>query len=184
MVGWHKGRLGLLVGLAVGLLCWGCAMGPQSATGEETTDFPSPGSPTGGQVLPIEAQAIVGDRTIYLEVARTPTQQQIGLMFRESLGPACGMLFPFEPPRTVGFWMKNVPISLDMVFLRENIVRAIAADVPPCKEEPCPLYGPQVPVDAVVELAGGRAAELGLVVGTRLEVQPLAAEAAIPPPCP
>jgi len=83
------------------------------------------------------------------------------------------MVFPFSPARPVSFWMKNVRITLDMVFLQHGQVQAVAANVPPCKEDPCPVYGPAVPIDQVIELRGGRAQELGIHVGDRLLVQPL-----------
>lgn len=128
-----------------------------------------------GQVLPITAQAQIGQQVINLEVAQTPRQQAMGLMYRQSLAPDRGMLFAFEPPRPVSFWMKNTKISLDMIFLRQGKVMAIAANVPPCTATPCPVYGPERPVaiDQVIELRGGRAAELGLVVGDRIIVKPL-----------
>ncbi|MEO0535607.1 MAG: DUF192 domain-containing protein [Cyanobacteria bacterium P01_A01_bin.123] len=127
------------------------------------------------QNLPITAQAEIGATVIQLEVANTPQQQALGLMFRSELAADQGMLFPFTTPRPVQFWMKNVFIHLDMVFLRDGLVQAIEADVPPCVEEPCPTYGPRdVVIDQVIELRGGRAAELGLAVGDRIEI--LAAE--------
>jgi uncharacterized protein len=125
-----------------------------------------------GQELPITAQAQIGDKTIDLEVANTPQQQAIGLMYRTAIAPNRGMLFPFNPPRPVTFWMKNVAIPLDMLFLgKDGEVLAIAADVPPCTTDPCPFYGPEnTPVDYVLELGGGRAAELGIQVGDRIAI--------------
>jgi len=121
-----------------------------------------------GQILPISVNTNIGDRAIALEVAQTPQEQQIGLMFRTELPEDRGMLFPIEPARNVRFWMKNVFIELDMIFLRGGVVQAIIPNVPPCLTENCPNYGPDVPVDAVMELRGGRAAQLGLKVGDRL----------------
>ncbi len=118
-----------------------------------------------GQMLPIEAQMIVGDETIDLEVARTAEEQSIGLMYREYLPGDRGMLFPFETERQAKFWMKNTKIPLDMIFVREGEIRAIAENVPPCTTNPCPSYGPSDLVDQVIELSGGRAEELGLEVG-------------------
>jgi len=194
-VGRILGRTWLRLAIAsfsVVLVGWGCATALQpplpdvpDVVASETIERPLESkADTGAQHLPIEAQATIGDREIYLEVAKTPQQQQIGLMFRQRVGPQCGMVFPFEPARPVRFWMQNVPISLDMIFLRADEVRAIEANVPPCDRDPCPLYGPQrEPVDRVVELAGGRAAELGLVVGDRLEIQPLTGDTSALP-CP
>jgi uncharacterized membrane protein (UPF0127 family) len=119
-----------------------------------------------GQILPVTAEVEIDDQTLGLEVAATPQQQAVGLMARESLPDDRGMLFPFEPARPVNFWMKNVLIPLDMVFIHEGEVVAIASDVPPCESNPCPTYGPgRQPVDYVLELRGGRATELGLQTG-------------------
>jgi hypothetical protein len=115
----------------------------------------------------------VGEAIIQLEVAETPQQQQIGLMNRTQLADDRGMLFPFDPPRPVAFWMKNTLIPLDMVFVRNNQVAYVARNVPPCKADPCSTYGTPVEIDQVIELRGGRAAELGIKPGDRLVVQPI-----------
>ena len=124
-----------------------------------------------GQMLPISAQATVADYVIELEVARTESQKAMGLMYRTSLADNRGMLFLFEPSQTVNFWMKNVRIPLDMLFLRDGKVKAIAASVPPCNINPCPTYGSQTAVNQVIELRGGRASELGLKVGETVKIQ-------------
>ena len=125
-----------------------------------------------GQVLPITAQAIINERVIDLEVAQTPQQQAMGLMFRDALPDDRGMFFPFEEARIARFWMSNVPVALDMIFLKEGKVVEIAT-APPCDTEPsnCPLYGPDTPVDSVIELRGGRAKELGLAAGDAIEIE-------------
>ena len=123
-----------------------------------------------GQVLPISAKARIADRQIELEVAKTPEQQAMGLMYRTSLPDDRGMLFEFKPARWVNFWMKNCKISLDMIFLRDGVVTAIEAGAPPCTADPCPTYGPNTMVDRVIELRSGRAAELGVKVGDRIKI--------------
>ncbi len=121
-----------------------------------------------GQLLPVSVNAIIGAGAIGLEVAKTPEEQAIGLMFRTELPDDRGMLFAIAPARNVRFWMRNVQIELDMIFLREGIVQAIIPNVPPCLGDTCPNYGPDVPVDGVIELKGGRAAQLGLKIGDRI----------------
>lgn len=125
------------------------------------------------QQLPISAAAEIAGEQIQLEVARTPLQQAKGLMHRPPLPADRGMLFSFDPPRPVQFWMKNTPSPLDMVFLRAGEVQAIVSNVPPCTADPCPTYGPDspLPIDQVIELRAGRAAELGLAVGDRISIQ-------------
>jgi uncharacterized membrane protein (UPF0127 family) len=99
------------------------------------------------------------------EVARTASQQEKGLMFRTKLGPADSMIFPMRPPRFASFWMKNTLIPLDIVFIRPNgtihrIANARALDLTPVES--------YEPVAAVLEIAGGRAAQLGLKEGDRV----------------
>jgi len=127
-----------------------------------------------GQILPLSASFKVADQVIKLEVAKTPAEQAMGLMYRTSLADDRGMLFPFNPPRSTQFWMKNTLIPLDMLFLREGMIRSISANVPPCQADPCPTYGSSTEkIDQVIELRAGRAAELNLKVGDRITVQSL-----------
>jgi uncharacterized protein len=132
-----------------------------------------PALPLRAQQLPLTAYTVINSSRIELEVAQTPAQQEIGLMFRTSIANNRGMLFPFNPARPVGFWMKNCLMALDMVFIRSERVIDIRANVPPCRQDPCPSYGPKAPVDHVLELGAGRAASLGLQIGDPITIRPL-----------
>jgi uncharacterized protein len=95
-----------------------------------------------------------------VEVARTPDQQARGLMFREKLAPDGGMLFPMKPPRAASFWMKDTVIPLDMIFIRaDGTITRIAAETEPYSLD---TVESGEPVAAVLEIAGGRAAALGI----------------------
>ena len=124
-----------------------------------------------GQILPLTAKADINGEMIELEVAQTPEQQAKGLMYRLSLEKNRGMLFPFAPPLMARFWMKNVSIPLDMIFLKDGIVKAVLLNVPPCDADPCPVYGPNTMVNQVIELAGGRAKELGVKEGDKIKIE-------------
>lgn len=127
-----------------------------------------------GQILPITATAEMKGETFELEVTETTQERSLGLMFRSALPDNRGMLFSFDPPRQTSFWMKDVPVPLDMVFLRDGVVIAIAPSAPPCAAEPCPTYGPSGEIiDQVIELRSGRAAEIGLQPGDTVNIQPL-----------
>ena len=104
-----------------------------------------------------------------VEVARTPEQQTQGLMDRQGLAPDRGMIFPFEVEREASFWMKNTLIPLDIIFIRsDGTIANIEANTVPLSLEPVPSVGPVV---AVLELAGGRSAELGITAGSKVEWQ-------------
>ena len=95
-----------------------------------------------------------------VEVARTDAEQDRGLMFRTSLPENGGMLFPFAKPRIGSFWMKNTLIPLDMIFVRaDGSIDRIAENTIPESIEPVVSGGE---VSAVLELAGGTAARLGI----------------------
>lgn len=100
------------------------------------------------------------------EVARTPEQQQHGMMFRTSIGPYQGMLFPYAVPQPVSFWMRNTFVPLDIIFIRSDGTIARISTAVPRSDAPVPSGEP---VAAVLEIAGGRAAELGISAGDRVE---------------
>ena len=71
------------------------------------------------------------------------------------------MLFPMDPPRSASFWMKNCPVSQDWFFIRaDGTVARLVRNTVPFSTDP---VGVDEPVAAVLEIAGGRAAELGIV---------------------
>ena len=87
------------------------------------------------------------------------------MMYRRSLAPGRGMIFPYSPPQTVGFWMKDTFIPLDMIFIRADGTIARIATAAPQSLESISSYEPVV---AVLEIAGGRAAEVGIGEGDRV----------------
>ncbi len=163
-----------VIGLAAGLVSCSMAIEDSSLAQRSTAPLPEV-APTVqedlAQVLPISAEVKVGEQMIQLEVARTEAEQAKGLMYRPALPDDRGMLFPFDPPRPLRFWMRNTPQPLDMVFLLNGEVKAVIANVPPCTSQPCPTYGPGLDVNQVIELRSGRAAELGVKAGDQLTIQ-------------
>ena len=124
------------------------------------------------QYLPITATATIAGREIQLEVASTFKEQEKGLMFRPPLPDDRGMLFPFTPARPTAFWMKNTPSPLDIIFLLDGEVKAIARNATTCQSDPCPIY-PEggVVADNVIEVRAGLTQELGLKEGDRISVK-------------
>ncbi len=104
-----------------------------------------------------------------VEIARTPEQQQMGMMNRNSVAPDRGMVFPYDPPQEVAFWMKNTLIPLDLIFIAPGgkILR-IEENAVPYSLDQIPSGGP---VEAVLEIAGGRSAELKLKAGDQVDWQ-------------
>lgn len=113
-----------------------------------------------------------GDKTIPItvEIAVSPQEQAKGMMFRTELAPNKGMLFPFPTPKQASFWMKNTYIPLDIIFVQsDSVIESIAANAEPTSLTPVLSRGK---VGFVLELAGGRAAELGLKAGDTMRRAP------------
>lgn len=121
-------------------------------------------SPAGLRVVPLTITTTKGHtHRFQVEVAATDAQQERGLMFRSTLAPDAGMIFPMQRPRFASFWMKNTLIPLDMVFIRpDGRIARIAAQTTPFSLTP---VDSGEPVAAVLEIPGGRAAELGIAKG-------------------
>ncbi len=108
-----------------------------------------------------------GDFKFNIEIAQTEAEREKGLMFRTALAPDAGMLFVYPNEQQVSFWMQNTLIPLDMLFIgADGTVKTIHVNARPLDTTPIPS---QVPVQFVLEIAGGRAGEIGLKAGDRFE---------------
>lgn len=121
-------------------------------------------------LIPVTITSKSGTHLFKAETARTPDQQQRGLMFRTDLTDQSAMLFaPYPPegggPREASFWMKNTPTALDIIFIRADGTIARIGRGEPFDETP---VSSSEPVAAVLELKAGRAAALGIVEGDKV----------------
>ena len=113
------------------------------------------------ETLIVESES--GMHTFDVEVADTLEEQAQGYMYRESVGPNEGMLFEFDEPKIATIWMKNTPIPLDIIFIRSNgRILKIEHNAQPYKLRSA---SSEATVAAVLELAGGRAEDLGILPG-------------------
>jgi uncharacterized protein len=144
----------LALGLAVGLV----ACQPAASNAVELGR-----SPAGLEQVQLTISSDGKPHRFTVEVARTAEEQRVGLMNRQQLAPDRGMIFPFDAERVASFWMKNTLIPLDMIFIRaDGSITNIEMNTVPLSEEPVYSYEP---VTAVLEIPGGRSAELGIKAG-------------------
>lgn len=132
----------------------GCSSGPAVGPGERLIGLP-------------------GGRQIVTEVASRPEDMARGMMYRDSLAADRGMLFIHPQAGRVPYWMHNVKIPLDIVWLDQSRrVVEISANTPPCDGKPasdCPSYGGTKESAFVLEMAGGMAAKYGVTEGVVLD---------------
>ena len=142
-------RRGLLAGLAGLVVLAGCAAAPRDANGN-----------------PLEALTVVtstGEHRFMVEIADDDAERQRGLMERPPLADDRGMLFQCPDVAERGFWMRNTPNPLDIIYIdpRGRIV-SIARNATPNSDDVIPSNGP---ASGVLEIRGGRAAEIGAEPG-------------------
>jgi len=102
-----------------------------------------------------------------VEIAADDASRDKGLMYRTTLPPDAGMLFEYPKPVLAVFWMKNTPLSLDMIFIKQDgTISTIATDTIPYSEDKIPA---SEPVRAILEIGGGRAAALGIQPGDKVQ---------------
>ena len=112
-----------------------------------------------------------GMHNIRAEVARTPQQRQMGLMFRQAMAAHEGMLFAFEVPARQCFWMKNTPLPLSIAFVADDGHIVNIADMQPQSvESHCSAEA----VRFALEMNQGWFAKRGIKPGMRLHGGPFA----------
>ena len=116
--------------------------------------------------IPIKIETSKGSLNYTVELADEVEEVKTGLMGRHSIGKHDGMIFIAARPGPLSFWMKNTLIPLDMIFIREDRTIAMIA----ANRQPGDLTKvmPDEPVIAVLELEGGKSAEIGLDEGDRI----------------
>lgn len=118
----------------------------------------------------LPAQTITaGMHVIKAEVAATPEQREKGLMHRKDLGPNDGMLFVFEQPQPLCFWMKNTPTPLTIAFIADDGSIVNLADMQPFTESP---HCSTAPVRFTLEMKQGWFAQHGIKAGFTLRGAP------------
>jgi uncharacterized protein len=111
----------------------------------------------------------IGGRKVVAEVARTPVELSTGLMWRFSLRPDHGMIFVYDEPRQMSFWMKNTYIPLSIAFIDAAGRIINIEDMAPQSEQ---LHWSRAPGVYALEMRKGWFAEHGIGVGAVVEGLP------------
>jgi len=164
----------VLCGVVAVSMLSGCVMTqPGTPTNTNSVTTAAPGSAvtnssSAAKALkaPTTYRVTIGSTTVYAEAADTFAEREMGLMNRTYLNEDAGMLFIFPTQQQQSFWMKNMRIPLDIVFITaDKHVLEIYASVPPCTSDPCALYTSSAPIQYVLEVNAGFCARNGIVSG-------------------
>jgi uncharacterized protein len=114
----------------------------------------------------VDLRGTWGSARFTVEVADTGASRAQGLMNRPSMPRGAGMLFVYDEPGTVAFWMRNTLIPLDMIFADETgVVRRVHENAVPLDETPIPGGDG---IQFVLEINGGLSSQLGIAPGTEM----------------
>jgi uncharacterized protein len=164
--------LSIVLGVAVAVAVAGCAADP--------TDRPSlsPHPTERRSIAPEDippslvgrplAIAEIGELELRVAVADTTDSRRRGLMGVEDFGAVEGMVFVFEAPTETGFYMKEVPVPLDIAFVAADGTVLEVLTMALCAAEPCPLYHSPAPFLWAVETPSGGLA--GIATGDRFSL--------------
>ena len=152
--------------LAAAAACAPQAPANNAAQNTTTEPAPDPGAQYGLAMAAVTINSANGPHAFNAQVAASPQQQELGLMYRRSLAPDEGMIFPYDPPQPVSFWMHNTLIPLDIIYVRPNGTIAKITTAKPLDDTPIPAGEP---IAMVLEIAGGRAAQLGIKAGDKVD---------------
>ena len=149
---------------------------PATATARPVTPTASPATatamPSPGPSVTVAPTVSVGGATFSVELAVTSDEQQQGLSDRPSMDPAAGMLFVYDSPKGVVFWMKNMHFPLDILWIGADCTlvdfsRNVPPPAPGTENSDLERYRPGAEIQYVLEVNAGAAA--GMQVGNPVE---------------
>jgi uncharacterized membrane protein (UPF0127 family) len=112
----------------------------------------------------------IGETTFRVETADTPEAWARGLSGRSALPERSGMLFRFPEKRSMGFWMKEMIFSIDIVWISDGKVIGVAERLPLDTSIRPTTYYPPGPVTSVLEINAGEAERYGITVGSEVAI--------------
>jgi uncharacterized membrane protein (UPF0127 family) len=135
-----------------------------SACGSSTTPAPANDAAT------LQIRTAAGIRSLDVLVADTTQEREDGLMGRGTLSPYDGMAFVWTEPVHGSFWMKDTLIPLSIAFWDQRGRIVSIMDMEPCRQDPCPTYGPDTPFVGAVEVPKGGLERRGVAVGDTVDL--------------
>lgn len=117
-------------------------------------------------------KVIIGGNTVYVDIARTPQEQQRGLSGRANLPKDHGMLFIFRTKGYYPFWMKDMRFPIDIIWIADNQVVLVSPHLPaPLPDQSyLPTVAASEPVNYVLEVPSDFAKHHAITKSTHVEI--------------
>lgn len=111
------------------------------------------------------SKVTVGNHVFHAERAETPQELAHGLKSHTTLSDSQGMLFIFKEPHQRTFWMRDMHIPIDLLWIKNNKIIGFEQHMQPEREAPFTLYQAPDRVDHVLEIQAGAIAKKGISIG-------------------
>lgn len=119
-----------------------------------------------GNDSPAQGKVVFNNVEFVVLIADTPKLKALGLSYRETLPHDTGMLFVFSEPNRYGFWMKDMLVSIDIIWFDEEFV-VVGVDENISPESYPEVFMPAVPVRFVLEVNAGQVSDNGITIGDK-----------------
>lgn len=115
-----------------------------------------------------QSTVMIDNQAYSVALAQSDVEKTRGLIGCKAVPNKSGMYFVYKEPMSVSFWMKGMTIPIDMIWIARGRVVGVESNVPILNQNDItpPLYGPNNPVDAVLEVGAGKAREYGIKEGS------------------
>lgn len=114
---------------------------------------------------------IIAGQTLNIKIAQTAKEQAIGLSQTKALGENQGMFFVYDHYLIPTFWMKDMSFSIDIIWLKDDIVMGYEKNLPiPKGDTDLPLYQPKTFINHVLEVSAGFVDKYGLKIGDEVKL--------------
>jgi uncharacterized protein len=164
-----------VVGVVAALAGVAFLIGTRSRTAAPRAEQGTPAAPSTGAAAPASQRHVYlleptarPPTRVSLEVAADEPARERGLSKRAELPAGTGMAFLFPGDTSVPFWMKDTLVPLQIAFVGADGRVVGLFEMPPCRADPCPTYGPDRPYRYAVELPSGAFTAAGVVQGDRV----------------
>ncbi|MDO8618557.1 MAG: DUF192 domain-containing protein [Candidatus Daviesbacteria bacterium] len=116
----------------------------------------------------------INDQEFKVEIADNADSRRKGLSGRESLATDSGVLFVYQTPDKYIFWMKGVRFPLDFIWINGSkvvdIIKNVPASDPNTSDDILPRYGPNQPVDKILEVNSGFVDKYNINIGDQVSI--------------
>jgi uncharacterized membrane protein (UPF0127 family) len=120
---------------------------------------------------PFGVKVEINNNVLYVDVAITNEEKELGLGNREYMESDHGMLFVYDHSEQYRYWMKNMRFPIDIIWIKDTTIVDITKNIPTETTSQLKTYTPVVPINKVLEVNAGTCDQLGIRIGDTIRIR-------------